>query len=310
MAFTAFGVGVACALPLPAALASRNGTPPEISVVAAEPDELLVERGDCVLERRLPDGSLGMRVERLDDAGYLVHAPGHGDFLVAADGSLVRCAPAEGAGWLWQRPLFGQVLPLAATLLGHELLHASAVAIDGRVVAFTGRSGAGKTSLAVHLAAGGAELLTDDVLSLECTAGAVVAHPGVPFANVAAEQLQALTPAGRARLGRTIGTSEKVHIELACMPREALPLSRLYFVERGAPVDGVTFEELDAVEPPELLGATFMPHIVTPGRLVTQLHTCAEVARHARSFRMRAPWEVSAAELAGAVERHVAATTA
>jgi hypothetical protein len=306
--FKAFGVAVGSELPVQGA--QRIPPPGGAHVLltraeAAELDEAW-DQGVSVLERRLPDGSLGMRVERGEEGDYRVSAPAHGDFLISAEGTHVRCAPADGPAWRWQRPLLGQVLPLAATLQGFELLHASAVDLDGRAIAFTGRSGAGKTSLVTQLVAGGAPLVTDDVLSLECALDGVLAHPGARMANIASEQLEPLSPSARARLGSVVGRSDKLHVEPASMTEEALPLKALYFIDRRLEVEGVTFEPVDPVDPQLLLATTFMPHVVTPRRLMTQLHTCAEIARHVKTFQLRASWTVPAAGLAEAVRLHAA----
>jgi len=308
-AFTAFGMTVRSELPVQGSL--RNdplGRASDVSITQASTEELreawIDAAATCLLERSLPDGTLGMRVECRDGYGYRVHAPGHGEFFISVDGSLVRCAPADGPSWRWQRPFFAQVLPIAATLKGFELLHASAVVLNGAAVAFSGRSGAGKTSLAVHLASRGAYLLTDDVLSLKCRAGTVMAQPGVPMVNVASEQLESMSPTARDRLGTTVGTSDKVHIQPGCMPKASFPLTALYFVERGADVSHVTFESLDPPDPLRLLGATFLPHLLTTRKLVYQLETCAEIASSVRIYRLRAPKEVPAASLAEAVEHH------
>ena len=52
-------------------------------------------------------------------------------------------------------------------------VHASAVSIDGRGVLVTGRSGAGKSSLALELIALGAELVADDRVELVSDGGGV-----------------------------------------------------------------------------------------------------------------------------------------
>jgi ABC-type dipeptide/oligopeptide/nickel transport system ATPase component len=247
-----------------------------------------------------------MRVDRVDN-GFRIDAPGYGIFAIAPSGDSIRCALEPVPQWRWQRPLFGQAIPLAATLRGLELLHASAVALGDRVAAFVGVSGAGKTSLATHLTARGGQLLTDDVLALECKTDHVAAYPGVRMANIAQEQLDALTPAARARVGRRIAASEKVHVEVASMPSGPLPLTALYFVERGVDVDDVAVESVDPPDPRELLGATFMPHVVTPARLLAQLHTCSEIAGRTSMWRLLAPWQASATEIADAVERHIGA---
>ncbi len=56
-----------------------------------------------------------------------------------------------------------------------ETLHASCVALDGRGVLILGRSGAGKSSLALELMALGARLVADDRTVLHAGDGAPVA---------------------------------------------------------------------------------------------------------------------------------------
>jgi hypothetical protein len=76
--------------------------------------------------------------------------------------------------------LLGRVMALAAHADGRIALHASAVSIDGRAIAFLGPKHAGKSTLALALVRRGARLLTDDtlVLSVDSSEG-VVAMPGV-----------------------------------------------------------------------------------------------------------------------------------
>lgn len=258
-----------------------------------------------LLERRHPDGSLGMRVARLAEGSYWIEAPGHGTFKVAGDGSFIGYDRLAEARWRWHRPLCAQVLPLAATLHGLELLHASAVVMADRAVAFVAQSGGGKTSLAVHLLACGAPLVTDDVLALEDTGRGIVAHPGAPMANVAAEQVELLPTPARARLGSVIGASDKVHVEVSNISTEPLPLGAVFFLRRSEQVGRLTFEEVDTPDPRDLLGATFMPHIVTPERLMTQLAICASIAAAVPVFKLGVPAGMTAPQLARAVERQV-----
>jgi len=256
-------------------------------------------------ERRTFDGRLGMAVDSHQELGYRVDAPGHGRFLVSTDGTSIGCDLPPGPAWRWHRPFFSQALPLAATLQGLELLHASAVAIDGRAIAFVGRSGAGKTSLAIHLVAGGAQLLTDDVLALEAGRDHLMAHPGVQMANVADEELRSLPGSARAALGTPIGSSDKMHlaVETATTP---VRLAALYFLRRDPRVDALSFEPLRPADPRLILGATFMPHVTTPARLRTQLETCAQATESVANFALSVPAGFGAARLAEAVERHQA----
>lgn len=54
-------------------------------------------------------------------------------------------------------------------------MHASCVAVDGKGLLILGRSGAGKSSLALHLMAFGAQLVSDDRTQLKLQAGRVYA---------------------------------------------------------------------------------------------------------------------------------------
>ena len=115
-------------------------------------------------------------------AGYVLSFPRWADFVVAPDGSRVSCYPSRGLPARTLRHLLlDQVLPLAFTLAGRLVVHASAVHVPGfGAVAFAGRSGRGKSTLAATLVAAGCELLTDDTLVVERHGGAVVVLPSYP----------------------------------------------------------------------------------------------------------------------------------
>ena len=111
-------------------------------------------------EQPLPGGSFTISTGA--DGDYWLDHSYYGTFGVAGDGSRITCAPNELPPWVWQRFLVAQPLPLASLLHGHEPPHASAVGIDGRAVLLMGTSGAGKSSIALQMAARGATFLADD----------------------------------------------------------------------------------------------------------------------------------------------------
>lgn len=259
---------------------------------------------ETLLERRRPDGNLGMSVAFDRELGYRVDAPGFGRFLVSSDGMRIDCAPAPGSPWRWYRPLFAQALPLAAVASGLELLHSSAVDLDGRVLAFAGPSGAGKTSLAVHLVDRGASLLADDALALAPAAERVLVHAGPRFANLADEQFEALTPTGRARLGRIVGRSDKLHLALPRLEPGPRPLAALYLLHRSHQVEKPAFERLWPPDPRALLGATSLPHVAARSRLEVQLDVCSRLARTIPCYRVRSPARLGPAQLARQVALH------
>lgn len=103
-----------------------------------------------------------------DDGGYVLRFYRTCDFAVDPLLRQVRVHVVDGAdpgvaGILTA----GALLSFLLTLRGELVLHASAVDVDGAAVAFVGRSGMGKSTMAALMCAGGAELVTDDVLRLD-----------------------------------------------------------------------------------------------------------------------------------------------
>jgi hypothetical protein len=80
--------------------------------------------------------------------------------------------------------LLGQVAIFVLHALGYSSLHASAVLIDGRAIAFLAPPGTGKSTLAAGFLRHGATLLTDDVLPLEAHPDAIYGRPGAPVMKV------------------------------------------------------------------------------------------------------------------------------
>ena len=308
---TALGLSITSELPLIGAaqrrlvtgdrlvsITRRDGTTPLPSVDA---DGAVV-----IAEVRYVDGSLGMRVTHVPQSGYVVDSPSFGTFALSSDGSSIECEQLSPLVWRWHLPLYGQVLPLASTLHGFELLHASVVVLDNRAIVFVAPSGTGKTSLAARLVASGVRPLADDVVALECRDRTVLAHAGVPMANVAREQLEGLRPVERARLGHPVGSRDKIHLMVPNMPPAPVPLGALFFLFRSEKIERLTFELCDPPDPVTLLSATYMPHITEPARLAAQLDLCAQIAASVPTYRLLAPASVSTSDLAAAVERVVA----
>jgi hypothetical protein len=263
------------------------------------------ETATRVLERRRSDGRLVMAVDHSPELGYRVYAPRNGRHLVSPDGSRIVSALPPIARWRVQRLLFAQVLPLASTLQGLELLHASAVTWRGRTAAFVARAGTGKTSTAAHVVASGGTLLTDDVLALEEVDGTLIAHSGVPTLSIDEAELDRMTSEGRARLGTPVGHADKIVLSVPLATR-ADRLDRLYFLVRTA-TGGLGIDRLDA-DPVRLLANSFNLYVRTPERIVNQLAIAARLAATVPVCRVRIPVGVPATDVAREVVAHMEAS--
>lgn len=143
---------------------------------------------------------------RLDDGSDYLRWTGLAEFLVAADGRRIVCHALDACPReMLQTYLLGQVVSFALVRRGIEPLHATAVVLDGRAVAFVGDCGIGKSSLGAAFLADGAHLLTDDLLVLEPDGAHELAHPGPAriklFPHVAGRVLPRLRRGARLNRG-------------------------------------------------------------------------------------------------------------
>ncbi len=296
----AFGLGVHADFELPrlGTVAAAAGLPRSVVVTRVptrELDRAWPRRDDeRAAELRFSDGRLMLAIDRAPGVGYRVHSPGHGAYIVAADGRSIVASETRISALRFQRLFYAQVLPLAAALQGLELLHASAVELGGRAVAFVAASGTGKSSICAHLVAGGARFVTDDVLAVEPARGRVLAHPGPASMNLDPAELAAMDEAARRSFGRPAGRSGKLTVTMS--PADApVALGALCFLRRGD--DFGATRRVDGMSR-GLLAAGFLIHLRTPERLMTHLDTTARIAAGTPVLDIVLPAEGSASDSA------------
>jgi len=161
-----------------------------------------------------------------------IHLDGLGRFRIDTGSrrvvatSLYESLGAAGLSHL----LLDQVAPRILAQLGHLVLHASAVEIDGRLALFLGDSGAGKSTLAASFHASGFGMLGDDAL--------VMSRSGEAFLGQALYRSLRMYPeTAREVLGRSVQTqpiaeySEKRRVSLQGPPAMSqLPIGALFFL--------------------------------------------------------------------------------
>lgn len=109
-------------------------------------------------------------------------------------------------------------------------LHANAIEIDGRAIAFAGPSGSGKSTLAAYFRARGRRLLSDDVCAVSFgPGGEALAWPGVPRIKLWSDALQAFghRPGD---LERVVSWEDKYSLPLAMAAPGPLRLTRIYLL--------------------------------------------------------------------------------
>lgn len=246
-------------------------------------------------------------VDFAEPAGYLLWARDHGRVLISPDGLELLCEP-DPANEDWASIVSSQALPLAATLRGFEVMHASGVVLDGKALLITGPAGAGKSSLAAALIRAGGRLLSDDAVALRLSNGALIAHAGSVALQLRPAEDERLSGKERAILGSPAGLIEgKQRYVSADVPRAA-PLGCFFLLERSSQEPAV--ERLEAVDPFELIASTFNLSVRTPARLRRQLDVVSAIASGGFAHRLRVQPDINATELAVTVHEHLASLEA
>ena len=154
---------------------------------------------------------------------WAMHWPGLGTYQFGPFGD-VDVFPAPGADREALHDSFIRgVLPVVLVGREHEALHASAIGAGGHVIAFCARSGVGKSSLALGLAARGRSHWADDTVLL-------TAEPGTP-------QSWSLPFPSRVDAGarQALGLTER---QVPRVPTGVIaPLSRVYLLSRDPALD-------------------------------------------------------------------------
>ncbi len=215
--------------------------------------------------RRFEDGESVSHLYRLD-SWEVFSFPRLADFYLQAH-RIVGQPLGQPDIDLVELRFLGPVLSYWLERRGIPALHASAVEVNGRAIAFLSRHGGGKTGLAAAMMQAGHSLLTDDVLPVEEGSGVFHARPGYPqmrmwpdeaaYFVARAEELPLVLPQLTKRRVR-VGADG-----FGAFRDTALPLAGLYIAERRP--ESVAVEILD-VSPRdaliELVRHSFSPHLV------------------------------------------------
>jgi hypothetical protein len=138
------------------------------------------------------DGSLWLAFGRLE-AGYLLRFPELADFVVSNDARLIcgyrraNCPPES-----MRHLLLNQVIPIVLGHSGRMVLHASACATSRGAMAFLGKTGMGKSTLAASFGLQGFAILTDDCLLIERQGQEIMTVPSYPGLRLWPESVKAL----------------------------------------------------------------------------------------------------------------------
>jgi hypothetical protein len=205
--------------------------------------------------------------------------------------------------------MLGPALAAVLRQRGRPLFHASAVAIDGRAVAFLAASGGGKSTVAAAFHAAGHAVVNDDVLAVGLDGPVPITIPGVPRIK--------LYPDVAAHLGLDVTALPVVQpwigkLGLAADGRFAagpVPLARFYVLDDADALAIVPLAPTDALV--ETLRHSYGARSFGMLSAPEHFRQCATVAARVSTRRLRRPRSLAGlAGLVRAVEQDVSARVA
>ncbi len=227
------------------------------------------------------------------DDGYRLRFYGTCDVLIDHELSRATVFPVAGADLdILSVLVSGSLLAFVLAMQGAPVLHASAVQVGSQAMAFTGGSGMGKSTCATLLCAGGAKLITDDLLRLDLQSPRPLCRLGATEARLrkSAAELSSLFP--ELPSSRETGDARDA-LALEPATQERLPLHAIVvpLPRRENPGGEPEVQRLDKrsalmllVRFPRLLGWS------DPGVLASQFHQLGEVVDRVPVYVAHLPW--------------------
>lgn len=226
--------------------------------------------------------------------GTLLSVAKVGRYLIR-DGRQIVIDPGPGAS---ERNIRLFLLGSAFGALLHQRgllpLHANAIDLGGRAAAFSGHSGAGKSTIAAWFHDRGYPILADDVCVIGFDeAGRALAYPGIPRLRLWREALEA---SGRdaGAYDRSFDDLDKYDVPTRTgADAEPLPLAAIYLLRKIDEEGGDSAIErqtgVQAIE--TLMANTYRGgYLRTIGRTGEHLAACVRVARAVPVFSARRLW--------------------
>lgn len=218
-----------------------------------ESDDVLGFGGDSQWYHpfELEDGGTWLEAGTVHD-GYLLRYPGLIDFRVSDLGRRVDAYPHADTPSDTVRHLFlAQVWPILLSLRGHLVLHASAVRLGDRAVAFVGHTGQGKSTLAASFNRRGYALVTDDVLLLDREDETVRAVPSYPEQRLWSDSAAQLadTPEAMQRVAHyTEKRALHLSVEHRAFEHHPVPLAALFWLDADVDCENIAAKPLGLSE--------------------------------------------------------------
>lgn len=280
--YSAYGLSIESDIPLPElCLSNSNVDHPDVRVVSKE-----------LVAGEAPDNRLYYRPSGADRV--IILWPGLG-LLEALGGQTLNYLPpaTDTPRLVWRLFLACQGLGVILQQRGQLVLHASAVAHEGKVALFIGTHGAGKSTMAAAACASGWQLLSDDVTTVTPVAPGFLVQPAFGSMRIK-RAIRSHFSLDAPVEGELIEGTHKVLCNMSSrFQTQPLPLGRIYVLNNHP--------ELEILAPPPLeqffhLTAHTYGNALTKylGKSETHFQQCSTLVRSGMVRILRRPLQMSA----------------
>jgi hypothetical protein len=278
--YTAYGLGINSALPLPE-LQSSAGAATDVTIRFGQIDWSLAGKDAT---------DFCFEVSAEEAHFYWPHL---GKFRVSRGVEIV-IDPLAGVKESFMRlPLLGTIMAVLLHQRGYLVLHASSVAVDGGALVFIGNKGWGKSTMAATLYGRGHDLISDDVVALKFEgAGAPLVMPGFPQFKLFPEAITSSLGDDYETLPELVAGHEKRSRPVTDrFAQQPLPLRSVYALG-GGPVSKIKILDPQAALLTLIANsytARFGKQLLQGAEASAHLRQCSRLIRHVPVYRLERP---------------------
>jgi hypothetical protein len=286
-----YGLNVASQLPLHLARPPVD-EPPDITVRIGERREVPPEpqAGSPLAEFVVGDRRL-YTMTTLASGEHVLRFHNSVEFVVSGDLATVDTFIApEVEEALAAVLVTGTMMSFQLAMRRLPLLHASAVDLGARALAFVGASGQGKSTMATLMCSAGASMVTDDVLRVDLSDGIVRCHLGATEARLRKSAAELMSAFDVAPAARKTGDHRDA-LGLAASNDDLLPLGAIAIPRPRRDLDTVTVTRLKQSD--ALLMLSRYPRIVgwsEPTVMADQFDSLASLVARVPVYVTEVPW--------------------
>ena len=209
------------------------------------------------------------------------------------NGSEVVISTAPGINDFDMAPFItGAILGNLLDQRGLMVLHGSAIAVEGKAMAFLGEKGAGKSTFALHLQRCGYPLLTDDLVPVSIVGNEVQTIPGFPRIRLWTDSVRSacLDPTALPQINRFVDKRSYKCPEGFSSKR--VSLGRIYILTEGTEIGIERLEPSQAFI--ELTRNTYLNrYLRATGKRAAHFRKCEAIVASVPIFRLRRPHDFS-----------------